>query len=138
MFQVFICFGIAVANLLPAAYPANGAILDDNNAEWILMWTCFTPIALAIIQTLLMVTVFRFDTPKFMKEKGQTTKLRETLMKIYDERAIQEVIDDIQVANDISGILDDAEEVDGNSYKDVCCNPIFSQATWLGCALAMF
>ena len=81
----------------------------------------------------LLVFVFNYDTPKILKEKGEDTKLRQFLVKIYEPYAIQEVIDNIAVTNQIA-MVDDV----GTGYKAVCCSPTYSLATFVGIMLSIF
>lgn len=92
-----------------------------------------TPIILSIVQVSLLVFVFNYDTPKTLKERGDETKLREVLLKIYKPYAVQEVMDSMVVVNDAKG---SREEDTG--YKSICCNPAYSQATFVGIMLAIF
>lgn len=41
------------------------------------------PIVISIIQMILMVTFFRYDTPKVLKQRGLDHKLEEMMKKMY-------------------------------------------------------
>jgi hypothetical protein len=41
------------------------------------------PIGTALLQTILMLTVFNYDTPKYLKQNNQKAKLTELMGKIY-------------------------------------------------------
>jgi hypothetical protein len=43
------------------------------------------------------LTIFAYDTPKFLKQTGQDAKLNELMGKIYHPDRIRERIDAIQV-----------------------------------------
>ena len=46
------------------------------------------PIVFSLIQICLLCCVFRYDTPVFMKQKGQHAKIKELFLKIYDSKHI--------------------------------------------------
>lgn len=41
------------------------------------------PVALAILQVILMVLIFRYDTPNMLKQKGETVKLQQLMTNLY-------------------------------------------------------
>lgn len=41
------------------------------------------PFVIAVVQILLLVTIFNFDTPPVMKSRGEMVKLRALYAKIY-------------------------------------------------------
>lgn len=91
MFQLVVCTGIFSGTLLSLAYPAypkTGLLLKDDNAKTLLVWTSLVPLFLSALQTLLLFTAFRIETPKFLKQKGENERLREVLAKIYEPEAI--------------------------------------------------
>ena len=87
------------------------------------------PIAISIIQVLLLLTVFNWETPKYYKERGQTEKLNQVMAKIYNPHAIQSRIDEIIVDNK-------QEKTVQVSFKDSLFNRKYLYATYLGCALS--
>jgi MFS transporter, SP family, galactose:H+ symporter len=90
------------------------------------------PIAISVIQILLLLTVFNWETPKYYKERGQTEKLRQVMAKIYHPHAIEARIAEINVSNNVN-----EKRVDV-SFKDSLFNRKFLYATYLGCALSFF
>ncbi len=60
-------------------------------------WRMFfvLPIAVAIIQSILLLSVFAYDTPKFYKQRGDWGKLQELMERIYRSDKIKERIDAI-------------------------------------------
>ena len=58
---------------------------------------CGFPIVISVIQTLLMLFVFNYDTPKMLKQKKQNAKLNELMGKIYEADRVQERINAIVV-----------------------------------------
>ena len=81
---------------------------------------------------ILMLTIFKYDSPRFIKQRGQERKLREFLYHIYTPQEIQNVIDDLDVS--------EFEDVGQNEagYGQVCCNSQYSQATFVGIMLSVF
>ena len=47
-----------------------------------------------------MITVFTYDTPKVLNQKGEMNDLRKFLFQIYEPQAVQEVIDDLVYDDD--------------------------------------
>lgn len=90
------------------------------------------PIAFAVIQILLMLTCFRFDTPVALKQKGETVALSKLMRNIYKAGVVQERIDELPEAENNEG----AEQSAG--YGAVLCSPKFSKATFVGICLAIF
>jgi hypothetical protein len=58
------------------AYPKTGLLLNGNNAKRFLIWTPMIPLTLSLLQLFLLLFVYRFDTPKDMKERGEFIKLK--------------------------------------------------------------
>jgi hypothetical protein len=83
-----------------------------------------------------MVFVYRYDTPNNMKDNQEL--LKEFMNKLYIGNVAIDRVQEVLNANDKAG--DDAqnEDVADASYKGICCNPIYSRSTFVGCALAIF
>jgi len=78
-----------------------------------------------------MVFVYRYDTPNNMKDNQEL--LKEFMNKLYIGNVA------IDRAEEILNEKDDQQIEDGDaSYKGICCNPIYSRSTYIGCALAIF
>eukprot|EP00347_Sterkiella_histriomuscorum_P009190 403342179 len=86
------------------------------------------PIAIGVIQCLLLLSVFNYDTPKYHKQHNQHAKLNELMGKIYQPHKVQDRIDDILIESGKN------QEI---SYKDTFCNPRYYFATFIGCTLSM-
>jgi len=85
------------------------------------------PLVITAIQVVLMLTVFKYDTPKFLKMKQKYTELDIFMNKIYS-RGVRERVDGIAV-----------EVGSGNNqptYKQTCCHPRYMYATIIGCVLS--
>jgi hypothetical protein len=61
------------------------------------------PILISVIQVLLLLTVFNYETPKVLKQRGQIAKLTVLMGKIYDTSRVQEKIDAIIVVQPSEG-----------------------------------
>lgn len=55
----------------------------SNSVEtyWRIIWAI--PSVIAIIQSVLVLTIFNYDTPYELKKEGQSEKLYELMHKIY-------------------------------------------------------
>lgn len=63
MVQVFICFGIIIPSSIALLFDSE----DAESQELLLYILILLPAILAAIQIVLMITVFRHDTPNVMK-----------------------------------------------------------------------
>ena len=63
------------------------------------------PVALSVVQILMMLTVFKHDTPVMLKKSGDYQQLRVFMNKIYPNELVDAMIREIG---------SDAEEGDGN------------------------
>ena len=61
------------------------------------LWRVFfsLPIAFAVIQAFCFLTIFSYDTPKYLKQTGQVAKLNELMGRIYESDRVKERIDSI-------------------------------------------
>lgn len=66
----------------------NHSFESDN--YWRVMFAI--PIGISILQVILLLTSFNYETPKFMKQNGENGKLNELMGKIYDSERIEERI----------------------------------------------
>lgn len=59
--------------------------------------------------------------------------------KLYHPYAVQEKIDEIQGAGiEDNSNVQDPDDDDANTYRGICCNPLYSRATFVGCMLSIF
>jgi hypothetical protein len=59
------------------------------------------PLAISIVQVLLMMTVFTYDTPVVLKQRGRLADLKTVMNKIYsDPDLAQERSDEIVVISE--------------------------------------
>lgn len=86
------------------------------------------PIAFSIFQGILLLTVFNYETPKFLKQNQQNAKLNELMGKLYESDRISERINAIAI---------EGGKTQAPGYKETLCHPRYSYATLLGCSLSV-
>lgn len=86
MFQVMVAFGVFFSLII--TFPFDPAT-DTDERNNLCMYLLFgMPICFALLQMVLMVCIFKYDTPKVLKEKGELNKLRQFLFNIYEPSEI--------------------------------------------------
>lgn len=105
-------------------YPTEIKTFETDN-YWRVIF-CI-PIGIALVQSILLFTVFNYETPKFFKQNNQLAKLNELMGKIYEIDKVRERIDAIVI-----------ETGKGSSpgYKETMCSPRYRYATFIGCSLS--
>jgi len=98
--QLMVTFGIFLAALLGVAIPSQDPSTDEDASfyyleYWRIVWGL--PILLAILQSSLLFTLFRYDTPFYLKKRGEFEPLTELMRKIYVEDQIISRVDAIEV-----------------------------------------
>jgi MFS family permease len=139
--QLLITLGILISNLLGIPFPdcdkldpKNKGCINKNAYEpgfigdhyWRLVFAL--PILFAAIQCALLLFVFNFETPKFLKQNGRKAELNALMGKIYTADQVQSRIDSIVIS-------------EGNSspgYGETLTSPKYRVATIIGCLLSMF
>jgi len=58
------------------------------------------PIGISLLQMILLLTVFNYETPKFLKQHNKHAELNKLMGKIYESDRIVERINAITVASD--------------------------------------
>ena len=130
--QICITLGILVSFTLGLVFPTNSADADKQKSQKLLFINSMfiIPIVIAIVNVILLIFVFPYDTPPTLKQRGEFTKLNEFLGRIYKPHAVQRKIDELG-----------GEEEDGHfnaSYGDVFCSPFYRKATFVGISMAAF
>lgn len=87
------------------------------------------PIAFSLFQSIMLLTVFNYDTPKFLKQNGNNAALNELMGRIYEADRIRDRIDAITV--------DSGKTSTAPGYKETLCHPKYKYATLLGCLLSV-
>ena len=133
LFQVM----VVVGGLIPCG--VGLIVLDgtDKTLEKEVLWSLIlSPVVIGVIQTMLLLCVFRLDTPVYYNSKGDTQKMREILSKIYKPNVVQNKIDEIQGGSPDDELRNPDQE-DVASYSDVCCHPRMRRATYIGLFMAI-
>jgi hypothetical protein len=139
--QILITMGIMIAFFLGIPIPdvffdsdkdqfylkEEASFASDN--YWRVMFAL--PIAFSILQCILLLTAFNYETPKFLKQNKQNAQLNELMGKIYESNRVLERIDAIAVE---SG---NGSSAASPGYKETLCHPRYQFATLLGCSLSI-
>ena len=79
-----ITLGIMISNLVGIPLPIETDLPKDTFVDteyWRLLFGL--PIAFSVIQSALLLTVFNYETPKFLKQNGRSAELNAIMGKIY-------------------------------------------------------
>ncbi len=77
-----------------------------------------------------MLTVFNYETPKYLKQNQDKERLDAVMSKIYSREQVQRRIDAI--------IVSEGGENSSPSYGETLTSPKYRQATIIGCLLSLF
>ena len=93
--QMSLCFGSALPGTIGLAYPINfaGIPKDDFYVEQYFRIIWSAPLVVALIQVLLCMFVFNFETPVFLKEKGREEELLTVMKKYYKGMEVRKRLD---------------------------------------------
>jgi hypothetical protein len=86
--------------MMPTNFPDEDAIWKKGNKEydtyldqWLVesYWRYYfsIPTIVSVIHILFMFTTANYDSPPFMKKRGETNKLRAFMKKIYQDDVIE-------------------------------------------------
>lgn len=104
---------------------------------WLIIFVI--PIFIAIIQILMLILVFPYDTPVVLKEKKMDATLLELMTNIYEyQLAAKDRIAQIYVDEDIEEGAEQEENDRDPSCGAVCCDKKYRRATFVGCSLSVF
>jgi MFS family permease len=137
--QLLITFGILIANLLGIPFPDcldvdctadsnpyKPGFIDDQ--FWRVLFAI--PVGIAVIQSVLLFTVFSYETPKFLKMNGRKAELNAIMGRIYQPD---------QVSKRIEGIIVSTGGAESSpSYGETLTGARYKYATLIGCLLSMF
>ena len=91
--QLAVCIGIATPALMSIALredPKKSLKLDPNDwyvtSYWHYIW--LFPAIISLIQVILLLTYFNFDTPVDLKVKGEHTKLHVLMCRSYQRNEV--------------------------------------------------
>jgi hypothetical protein len=117
-----------ISNLLGIPLPNKEDAFEDTFLQtgyWRVLFAL--PIGFSAIQSILLFTVFNYETPKFLKQCGRSAELNTIMGKIYSHDQVQGRIDSIVIASDGSS----------PSYKETLTSPKYKIATFIGCTLSL-
>ena len=92
MFQVIVAFGIflgmAVISVSPEGEELVDAENDHFNSHAVLFVIFGSPILFSLLQLLLLLSIYKFDTPVFLIQKGKGAEAREYYARLYRDCAV--------------------------------------------------
>lgn len=109
-------------------FPKDLSLIDDFTVQnyWRVMFAL--PVAFAIIQCFCLLTVFNYESPKFMKQNKQDAKLNLLMGRIYQADRVRERIDLI--------VIEEGGQSEQPGYGATLCHPKYKYATLIGCTLS--
>ncbi len=137
MTQFMCCLGIFIPSLMGLPLPTPEKLAENPLRTDFLIgqyWRIFfgLPIVFAIVQMVLLLFVFPYDTPVALKTNKNFDLLTQVMSKIYKKN---------QVAARIEEIAEEQKETkenQGPSYSETFCNPKIRRAAWIGCSVSVF
>lgn len=133
--QISITFGILITGLGGLSF-GDVSGYNKDQCLWFYNILNIIPLVLSLIQVGLMWTVFPFDTPPMLKQKGDYQTLNTLMGKIYKPHMVQKRIDELQGNESDMDMTNN--ESNGLSYGVVFSSPLYRKASLVGCTLAMF
>lgn len=128
--QLCIAFGVQVPFTIGLFFK-DFSDYNDKQLNFVVNLMFCIPMALAVVQMVLLIFVFRYDTPVVLHKSGQYQRLREFFEHIYSPALIQSRIDQVAMVTQSSDSID-------VSYKDCLMSPYYRRATIVGCVLCVF
>jgi sugar porter (SP) family MFS transporter len=130
--QVCVTFGILVAFTIGLGI---GDVEEDDFDSFQIQYYWYIvfaiPLAIALFQILLLLFIFSYDTPVFLKQKGEQEDLQKLMSKIYrTPELVQERIDEI--------IIEEGSSDSDLTYAQLMYDPKYRRATWVGSTLSLF
>ena len=126
--QFGICFGILVADVAGIVFPVS---TTHEKTVFINCMFAF-PIVLSVINIVLLMFVFPYDTPVMLKQKNEHETLKKLMSKIYKPEYVQDKMNAIHVESD-HGNQGGVSEV---TYREVFFGK-YRKATWIGLMLSV-
>ena len=110
---------------------------EDKNSfvikqYWRMIW--LVPILVSILQTILLLTFFRFETPKMMKARGDDSALVKLMSRAYKKEHVAQRIEKIEVPR----TENNGSSADDVTYMQTLFDPTIRKSTWVGINLSMF
>lgn len=145
IWQVMVTAGILFITLIPISIinptpdPKKPDVFPNSDdyykTIWYIVFSC--PILFAVLQLVLILIFFNYDSPNILKQNNDDIKLRELFAKIYTSSVIEDRIDEIQVVGtNTENLSPEDEKLD--SYSSVFCSSYYGRASMVGCLMAVF
>ena len=145
IWQVMVTAGILFITLIPISIinptpdPKKPDVFPNSDdyykTIWYIVFSC--PILFAVLQMVLILIFFNYDSPNILKQNNDDVKLRELFAKIYTSSVIEDRIDEIQVVGtNTENLSPEDEKLD--SYSSVFCSSYYGRASMVGCLMAVF
>jgi len=96
---------------------------------WRVCWGI--PIFISVIQIILMLTVYKYDTPQMLKSKADYDSLGSLYSKIFVKEQVQMRMNEVACE----------EKNDGTkavTFSETFCDPNLRRASWVGTTLSIF
>jgi MFS family permease len=139
--QLGCTLGIFLVAALCLPIPSEDDKFQDDfivNEYWRVVWGL--PLLLSALQMTLMITVFKYDTPTALKQRGDTDKLTELLSSIYTRDQVQWRMDEIVITE--TGHTDEegraSLKVKKLGMMETFTHPDTKWAAWMGCTISAF
>lgn len=84
------------------------------------------------VQVVLLLFIFKFDTPPQLKKKGEYVLLREVMGKIYNSYIVEEKIDELGGTGHNESAMQDI------GYSEAFCGAPYRRANLVGIMMAIF
>ena len=130
--EIFYTFGLMTAFTIGLGF---GDISNNNDVEsfeiqhyWQVVLAF--PLLLSLVQILLFVFVFPYESPTVLKRRGENDDLKKIMNEIYTtEDVANERIDQI--------LVDGEDQKSGPSYYQIYFDTKYCKATYIGTAIAI-
>lgn len=101
------------------------------------------PVFFSVLQVILMVTVFKYNTPVELKERKDFENMTALFNKVYIKEHVEWRMAEVSVKKESGHTDEDPSEevtlkVAGTTYSETFCDPNLRAAAWVGCALSIF
>ncbi|TNV79404.1 hypothetical protein FGO68_gene14650 [Halteria grandinella] len=126
--QILITLGIFIANAFGLPLPEVAQGLPPtfiNDQYWRVVFGM--PIAFALFQSIMLATLFNYETPKYLKKHKKEEELQKIMARIYPLTQIDNRVSQI--------VIEGAGSSPG--YKETLCHPRYAYATFVGCMLSI-
>lgn len=140
--QLSMTFGILCAALVMLAQPNSDDFTPENRNSFIIAQYFRVlfgiPIVVALIQVVLLLTCFRWESPVTLKSNADWDNLCILMNKLYTRNAVNYRIDEIVVNNKGNSENKEGTVAREDTYVETFFGPNLCRASWLVCALQMF